>query len=361
MPVQPPPSGPADGGGPPGGHPLHAVTDASGYYILEAIPAGSYSLRVFAQGYTGFSEDLDLSQSILDHTVLLQPIAFGALTGTVVDAQTLAPVAGAMVRLSGAPNGPGNGHPFMAMTDAQGYYHFDAVPQAHYGLQARKQGYAPFTAEVDVTGTPAVLDINLVPLAYGAVEGIVTDAQTLEPLEGVQVVLGGGMPSRGHGGGGHGQHFAAITDAQGFYHIDQVPAGQYALRAGAEGYVLFTVDVTIAGNETLTQDVVLTAVELGTLTGVVFDEATSAPLENALVVLFENGGPAVGRGCGHGGGHGGGWGLHAFTDAAGAFTIEDIPTGEYEIRVFAWGYAPYEAAITITVGANQVTVGLQGR
>jgi hypothetical protein len=105
----------------------------------------------------------------------------------------------------------------------------------------------------------------------------------------------------------------------------------------------------------VTQDVALTPIELGTLTGVVFDQATSAPLEGALVVLGSGG-----HGDGHGGGGGGGCGFHAITGADGTFSIADIPAGEYELGVFKMGFAPYHSPITILVGPNAVSIGLQG-
>ena len=356
FPAQPPPPGQAKDFSllmPPPLPPIHTVTDADGFYALDAIPAGAYSLRVFALGYTRYFEALDLTVSVQDHTVLLQPIVYGSLSGVVVDSQTLLPLAGVAVRLSVMVDGPGPG-PGMgisALTDDQGYYHFDSIPQATYALRARKFGYTPFTAEVVIADTPVVLDFGLLPLAYGAIEGTVTDAQTLLPLEGVQVTLGGGMQQ---------PPFAAVTDVQGFYHIEQVPAGPYMLRAGAPGYARVTVGVTIVGDETVTQDVALTPIEFGTLTGVVFDQATSAPLEGALVVLGSGGGGGGGHGDGHGGGGGGGCGFHAITGADGTFSIADIPAGEYELGAFKQGYAPYHSPITILVGPNAVSIGLQG-
>jgi hypothetical protein len=358
FPAQPPPPGEAKGFSlpmHPPCPPIHTVTDVDGSYALDAIPAGIYSLQVFARDYTRYVEELDLTVSVQDHTVLLQPIVFGSLSGVVTDSQTLAPIPGVVVRLSVVVEGHGGaGRPIRAVTDDLGYYHFDSIPQATYGLRAMKQGFSPFTAEVEIAATPAVLDFSLVPLAYGAIEGTVTDAQTLEPLEGVHVTLGGGMP--GDEFGGHQPHFAAITDAQGFYHIEQVPAGDYTLRAGAPGYALATASVTIVDSQTTTQDVALTPIEFGTLTGLVFDQATAAPLEGALVML---GGCGGGHGDGHGGG-GGGCGFHAITGADGTFSIVDIPTGEYQLGVFKMGYAPYQAPITIVVGPNEVSIGLQG-
>jgi hypothetical protein len=72
------------------------------------------------------------------------------------------------------------------------------------------------------------------------------------------------------------------------------------------------------------------------ITGVVLDDATGAPVENAVVVAGEQ---------------------QAITDAAGAFAIDDVPFGRIDIMVVADGYTAYFGSARI--GAA-LTVRLAG-
>ena len=71
----------------------------------------------------------------------------------------------------------------------------------------------------------------------------------------------------------------------------------------------------------------------GTLTGTVLDEETQAPLENAKVSTS----PSTST---------------VFTDATGAFTINDMPEGDYAIRAEYDGYLSGFEPATVTAGAT---------
>jgi len=84
-------------------------------------------------------------------------------------------------------------------------------------------------------------------LQQGSIMGTVTDAQTGEPLPGVNVVV-------------EGTQQGAATDAQGQYEITDVESGTYTLLATFVGYRNETVqDVTVRSGETTTVDIELTS------------------------------------------------------------------------------------------------------
>jgi hypothetical protein len=84
----------------------------------------------------------------------LPPAAgFAAVSGTVVDAATNAPVAGAVVTMDTV---------LTATTDAAGKFSFDKVPSgiADYAVQAK--GYQPLAASADIEpGKPFQLNLTL--------------------------------------------------------------------------------------------------------------------------------------------------------------------------------------------------------
>ncbi len=95
----------------------------------------------------------------------------------------------------------------------------------------------------------AALALLLVPPALaaqqpGAVAGSVTDAQSLEPLSGAQVFL-------------PGTDLGALTDAEGRYRIEGVPAGTHEVRVQLIGYRPTSQTVQVSGGETATLDFAL--------------------------------------------------------------------------------------------------------
>jgi hypothetical protein len=158
-----------------------------------------------------------------------------------------------------------------AVTGADGAYLIENVPVGDYDARAMSFGYLP-SELVPVTvfeGMQTQADFALVPLTFGSLEGTVIDASTTLPIAGVFVVacrfgfdgpmpgesVAKGMPmEKGMEGGWN----VAITDANGFYHFDQLPAGTWTVRAFKWGYDVGTAEVIIVENTTTVQDFALT-------------------------------------------------------------------------------------------------------
>src|SRR5713226_6608365 len=82
----------------------------------------------------------------------------------------------------------------------------------------------------------------------GTIRGRVSDGATQQPLSGATVTVG----SRG-----------ALSQADGRYVLTGVPAGTDSLRARMLGYAPAARSVTVAGGDTLTVDLALTAQAVG--------------------------------------------------------------------------------------------------
>jgi putative cell wall-binding protein len=194
-------------------------TGADGTYEIYA-PAATYDLYVSADGY----KDASLAGAVFNGTTVLQknfvlkqyPRAF---YGTVTDVDTGDPIAGAEVYA-----GNGTGNDFWVFTDADGMYEIRG-PAGVYEMNAQASGYEPASASaVNFGGTNAVLQdfaINQYPLAF---YGTVTDVDTGDPIEGVELYAEGSL-----------EYEMAFTGPDGTYEIHG-PADTYGVIAYAEGY-----------------------------------------------------------------------------------------------------------------------------
>ena len=101
-------------------------------------------------------------------------------------------------------------------------------------------GFALFTALAAVAA----------PLAaqQGSVAGRVADKVSQQPIQGAQVLLGG-------------TNLQAITNQDGHYKIDHVPAGTYQVQVRLIGYALGQQPVTVAAGESATLDIALAAAD----------------------------------------------------------------------------------------------------
>ncbi len=262
-----------------GGHhpPRYAFTDAAGVYAIADIPAGDYHVVCGKPGYVMATAEVTIVEGqTTTQDFALQPMVFGSVGGVVTDAVTLLPIQGAhvMLRPAQAPelkagrNVDGGGGMWLhGVTGADGTYLIENVPVGSYEARAMSFGYLP-SAPVPVTveeGVQAAADFALSPLTFGSLEGHVSDAVSGEPIEGVFVVacrFGFDGPTsgeavanaKGMGGGWN----VAITDADGFYHFDQLPVGDWTVRAFAWGYDPGMAEVVIEADATTVEDFALT-------------------------------------------------------------------------------------------------------
>ena len=164
----------------------------------------------------------------------------GSIAGTVTDASTSSPIAGATVAINGGAS---------TTTSASGAYTLSNLAPASYSLTASKTGYVSATNNgVVVTAgnsTPSNFALNPVPPTTGSITGHVTDNVTHTAISGATVALSTG-PS-------------TTTDASGAYTFGSLSPASYNVTASKTGYVSATNNgvVVTAGNPT-TSDFALT-------------------------------------------------------------------------------------------------------
>jgi hypothetical protein len=155
------------------------------------------------------------------------PAPTGTITGVVIDAQTRTPLSNASVRLT--PDA-GRGINRSVVTDAEGRFTLEAVPQGRYVLSASRQGYLPTNLGQRRQGGPGTAieladgearDKITIPMTRGGViTGRVVDDHG-DPVTGATVQLlprqGGTPPAR--------------TDDRGVYRLFALTPGEYVVQA----------------------------------------------------------------------------------------------------------------------------------
>ncbi len=345
----------------------YAFTDETGGYVFDEMAAGDYRVFCGKVGYFLANAEVTVVEdgvTVLDFA--LDPKVFGSVRGVVTDAVTGDPIAGARVGLrpvdggeGGGPGGPGGGGFWLhAMTGSDGSYLIERIPAGEYQAGAVSHGYYPseLAAVTVADGETAVADFALEPLAFGRVEGMVTDAASNDPIAGAHVVLmrtsmdNGAGPGGQPGGGGLWLH--AITGDDGRYAIENVPADEYEARVWAFGYFpAEPVLVTVVEGDTAVADFALDSLVFGSVEGTVTDAATAEPIQNAVVyatpqwestAAMSDGDDAEAR-----------WTI-AVTDENGFYRLEDVPAGMWSVRAFAWGYRPGQEVVEVLDGQTVV-------
>ncbi|MCA9656434.1 MAG: carboxypeptidase regulatory-like domain-containing protein [Myxococcales bacterium] len=271
-------------------------------------------------------------------------------SGVVRDAETGAPVAGAVVLLT--PKGldlisralhPGEpARPLQAVTDAKGRWSQSPLPPGRYSLSASARGYLPTTrtdlalrAGRDAEGLDLVLHRGGHELR-GTVSDIVGG-----PVEDVLVTitrLDEGSPFNFDRPG-----LGSTTDEEGGFSI-QLLDGVYQLSTFHPDYVDAQRTVHVDGGP---QSLRLEITPAGSIEGRVLARDTGEPVAGAVVTRSgELGGGFVVSGVGEG---------QVVTDAEGRFLLRGLGSGVARLSAVARGYATRQQVELVLGVAEQLT------
>ncbi|MEI7898556.1 MAG: carboxypeptidase regulatory-like domain-containing protein, partial [bacterium] len=181
----------------------------------------------------------------------------GTLSGTVTNATTTAPLAGATIAV-GALN---------TTSAANGTYSIPNVPVGAQTATCTATGFQGQSQTVTmVLSTTTTQNFALIPITPQMVSGTVTDASTGAPLVGATVTVGTGANA-----------VTTLTIAGGTYLTPQIlVSGAQPIVIGKTGYDDFTGTVTLIVNTTVTQNAALlpTAVQPGPFTAALNNPTT---------------------------------------------------------------------------------------
>ncbi len=153
-----------------------------------------------------------------------------------------------------------------------------------------------------------VLTPTYVRAAY--LEGTVVNGCNGQPLSDVSVNVSGNDP-----------FIDTKTSLSGVFKTGQATAGDFTVTFSKPGYTSLTVPISLINGEVTELNITLESTVYN-LNGVVFDEATNAPIANAQVSLS---------------------GVVSYTvqtNGAGTFNLDCVPEGTYDVEVGQWGYLP---------------------
>ncbi len=176
------------------------------------------------------------------------------------------------------------------------------------GLSSNHQGYGLARADLAVDAVSGIVSPET-----GNIDGTVKD--------------GGGAAIAGATVVVEGTILSAITDAVGYYLLENVPVGEQKVTASADGYSSQTATVTVEENATVNQSFTLEAIPTYTVSGTVTDDQNNA-LEDATVTIE-------------------GTSLLATTGSDGTYTIPDVEKGTYNITASKEGYSSKTKTVTI--------------
>jgi hypothetical protein len=261
-----------------------------------------------------------------------------SVVGTVIDADTLAPLAGTQVvaRVAGT-----TGVVATDTSDALGAFVLTPLTAGVHDIDLDHVGYAPRTSPDVATTAGATTDlgaVGLTPVATASIIGSVVDANTLAPLTGAAVVA--------RATGTATVVATSTSDAQGAFTLEPFTAGVYDVAFEHFGYApQARANVTIVAGATADLGAVgLAAYAPSRLYGsVASDEEFSMPLTGARVDARIAGTTTVIA--------------TDFADEHGAFDLDPVPAGTYDVELSRSGYVPLLVEDVVAPPGGAANVG----
>lgn len=303
-----------------------ATSDANGQFSAGNLAPGQYTVRLDLVGYTSASLTAGVAAGQVTDTGLAQlaPVPSTTLIfGTVTDAVTSQPIAGALVQVTGAATAS-------TTTGADGQFRLAVLPgQINVTVSATGYGTASGTvnsqAGAQLRFSPALVPADGQPETQTSLVGKVVDDQSGAAVAGATILL----QSAGQ---------TATTGTDGTFVIAGISAGSYSALITASGYnsveVSFVaIDATRndLGTLRLTQAASATSV---TLSGVVRDGSNGAPLSGARVTA----GTAT-----------------SLTGADGHFVLSGITSLQFTLSAQASGYVGATSTFQVAQFGNYTT------
>ncbi|HEV7554880.1 MAG TPA: carboxypeptidase-like regulatory domain-containing protein, partial [Kofleriaceae bacterium] len=253
-----------------------------------------------------------------------------SITGTVVDSDGGAPIAGATVQVKDTPA-------LTATTGADGAFEIKGASLADVTLTITAPDYGALDVKVKAAKTASSIAIYASKKSATAttrtVSGVVHDSVTNQPIAGAVVKV-------------QGTSLQAESDADGLFVVDKAPAGDVTLEATAPDHQPVTLTVSAT---TQTARVVLASLSAQvappppqatsrTVRGRISDATTNDPIIGATVTV-EGTANAV------------------LTDENGMFVINNVKLTQVKLEVVAAGYK--DLTVTALATVNDVAVGME--
>ncbi|MEM2901050.1 MAG: carboxypeptidase-like regulatory domain-containing protein, partial [Thermoplasmata archaeon] len=143
------------------GVPVFNNTDSNGYYEVELLTSGDYSINVIKSGYSLHNGQISVSVgNDYWYNVTLTPLSMpiSHINGTVTDKKTGLPIENAKIIFSGDYGGY-----YEATTNESGFYEQQLISD-FYTVTATKEGYFSESEDIYIaTGINVTIDFTLTP------------------------------------------------------------------------------------------------------------------------------------------------------------------------------------------------------
>ncbi|MCH9632044.1 MAG: hypothetical protein S4CHLAM6_03670 [Chlamydiae bacterium] len=301
----------------------NGITDDEGFYSVNSLPTGSYILVATAAGYqqkiTGAIITSNETTTV-DFVLETRP---GTIGGNVNDAVTTNPIEGAEIRIFKRANLIAS-----TLTDLNGDYLVNFLSPDTYFELATAESYqgSARSATVDPNETTEVnFSLESTP-GPGAIEGIITDNLTQEPLSSVLVQVYKDTTLID----------TTFSGAGGSYNISLLEPDTYIVTAIIEDYQQEFATAIVTADNTTIVNFALDA-SPGTIYGKVTDERTTEPLPGTSIEIFSDGNLIRAE----------------LTDSEGNYLVSSLAAGDYTVTAINDNFSPESK--TATVLQNQLT------
>jgi len=243
-----------------------------------------------------------------------------ALTG-VVSIASAGALAGARVEVIAGVNTGAN-----ATTDGEGKFRLADLASGDMTLRASATGYTTETSSVSLTADQTV-NFSLPPAASMpdrvTIAGVVKASQGSAAIGSARVdVVSGANTGK-----------SVTADASGRYKLIDLQPGQMTIRATANGYSEQTTTVTVTNDQAIDFTLPAVSADHVRLAGLVVAAMTDTSLPLSAVRVTVTSGANAGR--------------TATTDAAGAYTLNDLTTGPITVEASLSGFVTDRTSLNI--------------
>lgn len=315
------------------------TTNAQGEFSISGLTTSVFDVRMSKtiSGSTISFQRAAPAGIATGPVTLIFPLGTGSISGVVRDDSTEAAVSGAYVSASVWISGSSNTLQVTSTSDAQGQYSLPGLPEGTISWFTHVNGFNSANSSVQLSaGQQKIKVIYLVPTATGSssLSGVVKNDSTSSVISGAYVYLS----NVATGASGIGQQ----TNGSGAFSFTNLPDGVYRVNVSGQAFRFATRTVTVSGATTV-PDIRLTPLAVGTATvsGVVTNSVSGAPIQGANVNLWASGN----------------W-FHATTDAGGAWSVSGVASGSYSFNVSPPNNSlvtyDYEDRPNIEVGTSNV-------
>ncbi len=278
------------------------TTDSNGIYRFDGLLAGTHIITVVGTGLTKSVYLNGQAPTVLDLTLPSSPPpSQGVISGLVRDPAG-APQAGHQITLVGSSLSRS------VATDGDGGYQFDALPADTYSVSVvdtdltqsiYSDGHTPITLHLTLPSPP--------PPSLGVITGVLRDesGSARTDREITLTLLGANLVR------------SVVTDDDGTYRLDGLPAGTYTVSVvgtdvvrpvWSDGKAHITIDLTL-------QPTLVARVDLGIISGVLRDQAGMPQARRRMSLM----GPSQSR--------------FIITDNNGTYQFDELTAGTYVLSV----------------------------